>query len=77
MMGSFGWGMGLGWFGMLSGLVFWVLLLVGAVILVTRLFPSSGTTATGNVALEALRLRYARGEIDQAEFETARRALGL
>lgn len=67
------WGMG-GGFGMLLGLVFW-LAVAGLVMwgLSARLEPRG--RADREDALEIVRRRFARGEISQAEFEVARRAL--
>ena len=70
MMG--GWGMG--WFGGIFMMVFWILILVGLIFLVKWLIQSSRrekSKAGGeNAALEILKERYARGEIDKTEFET-------
>jgi len=74
-------GMGIGW---LFSLLFWGLLFVAAVAVVRWLWahgreqgrlPSS--TDTGDSALEILRRRYARGEIDRDEFEAKKRDLVL
>ena len=70
MMGE--WGMG--WFGGLFALIFWILVIVGLVFLIKWLIQSTSRGHTGNAggnrALEILKERYARGEIDKAEFET-------
>ena len=68
------WGNNQGWHmgpGMMVGggifmIVFWVLILVGLVFFIKWLIQSSGS----NRALEILKERYARGEIDQVEFKT-------
>ncbi len=75
------WGGG-GWHGWFLGplmMVFWLALLVGAVILIQRWLGASGRieprrTRAGSDALDILRARFAKGEIDKAEFEE-RRAL--
>jgi len=79
MMGYGGWG---GWFmGPLMMLIF-VVLLVGAIVLVVRLLGGDGGGSAGRPqhradrSLEILRERFARGEIDSAEFEERRKALG-
>ena len=73
MMGN--WGMG--GFGMVFMMVFWILVIVGIVFLVKWLIQasSSGKAAqqTGQRAVEILKERYARGEIDKAEFESMKR----
>ena len=75
MMGE--WGMG--WFGSLFMVVFWILILVGLVFLIRWLIQSTGrdkTTGNGsNRALEILKERYARGEIDKEEFESKKKDL--
>jgi putative membrane protein len=71
-----------GWHGWFLGplmMVFWLALLVGAVILIARWLGASGHVeprrkGSGPDALDILRERFARGEIDKAEFEE-RRAL--
>ncbi len=72
MMGG-GWGMG--WFGGIFMMIFWILILVGLVFLIKWLVQSTSRTkleAGGSAgrALDILKERYARGEIDKAEFET-------
>ena len=69
MMGN--WGMG--GFGMVFMMIFWVLVIVGLVFLIKWLIQttSSGKASeqTGSRAIDILKERYARGEIDRAEFE--------
>ena len=75
MMG--GWGMG--WFGGIFMMIFWVLVLVGLVFLIKWLIQTTNRVKSdapnSNRALEILKERYARGEIDTAEFETMKLAL--
>lgn len=79
-------GWGSGWYGMIFGPIFMILMLAG-VIAVTALLlrwlggPWHGTqaphsTQSGRTALDILKERYARGEIDKDEFEERRRVLG-
>jgi putative membrane protein len=73
-------GMGDAW-GMGSGgpfmILFWILVIVGGVILVTWLVNQSaaGKGARDASPLEILRQRYARGEINREEYEQKRRDL--
>ncbi|MCC6146461.1 MAG: SHOCT domain-containing protein [Anaerolineaceae bacterium] len=60
-------------FGMMGGmLVFWVIVIVLAVLLVKGLFNSDGTRSEGNAntAKQILDERYARGEITQEQYQT-------
>lgn len=73
-------GMGGGW-GMGNGspfmILFWIVGIVGVVVLVKWLVDqsSAGGRTRGKSALEILRERYARGEIDREEYEQKRRDL--
>lgn len=69
-----GWGMG---FGGLFMILFWILVIVGIVVLVKWLVDQS-STAKGlrdKSPLDILRERYARGEINREEYEQKRRDL--
>ena len=60
-------------FGMMGGmLVFWVIIIVLAVLLVKGLFNSNGSRSEDNVnsAKKILDERYARGEITQEQYQT-------
>ena len=83
----YGWGMGpgmmgwgnMGWYGPIFMGLFWVLLIV-LIILLIRWLLSSGHTGNqdhgrGESALEILKKRYARGEIDKEEFEAKKKDL--
>ena len=72
-----GWGMG--WFGGIFMIVFWILLLVGLVFVIRWLVQATGKKGNsgqhGSRAMEILKERYARGEIDRAQFEAMKRDL--
>ncbi len=76
-----GWGMGPGMMGGYGfmGIIFWIVIIVGIIFLVKYLMQGGGKMggkgASGNSALEILEQRFARGEIDQEEFETKKREL--
>ncbi len=75
MMG--GWGLGYGLFGWLMMLLFWILIIVG-IVLVVRWFMDQGKlkgSSREETALDILKKRYARGEIDKEQFETLKRDL--
>lgn len=68
MMG--GWGMG--WFGPIFMIAFWGLVIIALVLLIRWLVQGSrrGSHDNGSSkALEILKERYARGEIEREEFE--------
>jgi putative membrane protein len=75
MMG--GWGMG--WFGGFFSMVFWILILVGLVFLIKWLIQSTSRDRTigdsESRAIDILKERYARGEIDEDEFDSKRKYL--
>jgi putative membrane protein len=72
--GDFGWMTGFGGLWMLLGPLLWIALIAIVVWGVTTLFGRSAVD-TRSDALDVLKRRFAAGEITQAEFETARRAL--
>ena len=68
--GWYGWGWGL--IGMLLMLLFWVLIIVGGILLVRWALEQSGRgyrLSQGESALDILKKRYASGEITKEEFE--------
>ena len=73
-----GFGMGLG--GGLVMVLFWVVLIIGAVWLARGLFPHGQQPPTSSTRPEAsadeiLKQRYARGEITKEQYEQMRRDL--
>jgi putative membrane protein len=79
MMG--GWGGG-GWFGGIFMIIFWILIIVGLVFFIKWLVQSTkGHSSSGGLpdsssrALDILKERYARGEINKQEFEEKKRDL--
>jgi putative membrane protein len=71
---------GWSWLGMAMMLVTVVALLVVAAVVVVRLpgprdRPGSGDRSAERSAMEVLQARFARGEIDEEEFQRRRRAL--
>ena len=76
LWGDYGWGWGMG-FGMIGMVLFWVLVILGIVILVKWIAGSSSSASQppAKTALDILKERYARGEIDKQEFEEKKRDL--
>ena len=75
MMGG-GWGI----FMFIFMLLFWGLIIAGIIILVRFIFPAlgsrgAGDTKTSEDAIEILKRRYARGEIQKTEFEEKKKDL--
>jgi putative membrane protein len=79
-----GWGPGMmgyglmGWFPPIMMLIFWGAVIVGIIFLIRWLAHSSkggSTFRSEETALEILKKRYARGEIDKNEFEQKRKDL--
>jgi|SRR6516225_3494266 len=66
------WG-GLGMMAMMF--LFWVIFIVGLIVAI-RWLIGKGRERPPDSALEILRQRYARGEINKEEFETRRKDLG-
>ncbi len=69
---------GFGFIGLLIMIVFWGLLIVGAVLLVRALFPKGTNTTTSITSSNKnprhiLDQRYARGEITREEYEIMKR----
>lgn len=70
---------GMGWFGGIFMIAFWILILVGLVFLVRWLIQSTsrnGAIENGESrAIDILKERYARSEIDKDEFDSKRKDL--
>jgi putative membrane protein len=76
-------GFGFGGLGAIYMLVFWVIIIVLAIWLLSRLFPKAKDGASHHAqiqggdssesAVEILRRRYARGEISKDQYEEMRR----
>ncbi len=76
-MGNQGWGYGWGLLGMTQMVLWWVLLILGIVVLAKWLLGrgSNPKLSLHQRALEILAERYARGEINKDEFDAKRRDL--
>jgi putative membrane protein len=75
-------GFGMGFGGGLVMVLFWIVLIVGAVWLVRSFFPtgqqpSASSTRSEPSAGEILKQRYVRGEITKEQFEQMRRDLDV
>lgn len=69
MMGDYGIGYGFG----ILGLIFLIFVIIGLVLLIKYLWKSSKREQES--ALEVLKKRYARGEIDKEEFDDKKKDL--
>jgi putative membrane protein len=67
--GGMGWGMG---FGGMFMILFWAVIIVGAAVFFRWIVDQS---KGGKTPLQILQERYARGEIDKAEFDERKRNL--
>lgn len=72
MMGWNSWGMGISWIFMI---VFWGFIIWLIVILVQRLSDQGKSKKDENSALDILKERYAKGEINKNEFEEKKKDL--
>jgi len=76
MVDGMGGGWGMGWGGPFM-ILFWILVIVGVVVLVKWLVDQSSASkgSRDKAPLDILRERYARGEINREEYEQKRRDL--
>jgi len=65
---DYGWGMSFG-FGWILMILFWVLLILGIIYLVKVIAGSAKKGEREETALDILKKRYAKGEINKEEFE--------
>ena len=77
--GMMDWGFGMGWVGGIMMVVFWIAVIVAIIFLIRWLAASTRSKNHGlkseESALEILKKRYARGEINKEEFEEKKRDL--
>ena len=75
--GMMGWGYGMGWFGMIMMAAFWIAVIIAIIFLIRWLVLSGGgrRPPPEDTALEILKKRYARGEINKQEFEEKKKDL--
>lgn len=77
--GMMGWGYGTGWIWHILMIAFWIAVIVGIIFLIRWFVISAGTggraVKSEDSALEILKRRYARGEINKQEFEEKKKDL--
>lgn len=77
MMDGYGMGSGFGFGG--GFMILWWIVIIAVVVMVVKWLVSSydtaGRSSRENTAMEILKERYARGEIDEQEFQKRKREL--
>ncbi len=74
--GMMGWGYGMGWLGMILMAAFWIAVVIAIIFLIRWLILTGGRPRPSeDSALDILKKRYARGEINKEEFEEKKRDL--
>jgi putative membrane protein len=75
-----GWGYHMGFVSIIVMALFWIALIIAIIFLIRWLAVStshrSREVRSGDSALEILKIRYAKGEIDREEFEQKKKDLG-
>ena len=73
MMDGYGYGMSSGMW--ILGFIFWLLILVGIILLIKYLWEGAGVREVHESAIEVLKKTYAKGEINKEEFEEKKKDL--
>ncbi len=78
MMGGF-FGGGMGWTGIILGFIFFILIIIGIILLMVWLIKRTTHSGieykTGSKALDILKERYAKGEITKDQYESIKKDL--